>query len=377
MSAVVISGTGLFTPPHVVSNAELVQAYNAYVDGYNIAKRKEIESGEIEGLQHSSSEFIEKASGIKQRYVMIKEGILDIDRMMPLVPRRSDDELSITAEMAISAGREALKRANKNPEDIDLVIYGASTSQRPWPAVAVEIQQALGCNGYAFDMTVACSTGTFGISTAADAILSGSATCALIVNPEYASPQINFRDRDSHFIFGDVATACIVEKQQTATGENVFHIIDRKMETHFSNNIRTNCSYLTRVEPGVTFERFFEQDQFFTQNGRKVFKELLPKICGLVKGQLGKCEIDISEIRRMWLHQANINMNMFVARDLLGRPPEFHEAPVVLDEYANTASAGSIIAFHKYNEDFTPGDKGILCSFGAGYSIGSLILEKL
>ena len=377
MSAVVISGTGLFTPPHVVSNAELVQAYNAYVDGYNIAKRKEIESGEIEALQHSSSEFIEKASGIKQRYVMIKEGILDIDRMMPLVPRRSDDELSITAEMAIAAGREALKRANKNPEDIDLVIYGASTSQRPWPAVAVEIQQALGCNGYAFDMTVACSTGTFGISTAADAILSGSATCALIVNPEYASPQINFRDRDSHFIFGDVATACIVEKQQTATGENVFHIIDRKMETHFSNNIRTNCSYLTRVEPGVTFERFFEQDQFFTQNGRKVFKELLPKICGLVKGQLGKCEIDISEIRRMWLHQANINMNMFVARDLLGRPPEFHEAPVVLDEYANTASAGSIIAFHKYNEDFTPGDKGILCSFGAGYSIGSLILEKL
>jgi len=68
---------------------------------------------------------------------------------------------------------------------------------------------------------------------------------------------------------------------------------------------------------------------------------------------------------------------MFVARNLLGRTPEFHEAPVVLDEYANTASAGSIIAFHKYKDDFSSGDKGILCSFGAGYSIGSLILEKL
>ena len=100
-------------------------------------------------------------------------------------------------------------------------------------------------------------------------------------------------------------------------------------------------------------------------------------ICSLVKNQLKNCEIDISQIRRMWLHQANINMNMFVARDLLGRVAEFHEAPVVLNEYANTASAGSIIAFHKYNGDFIPGDKGILCSFGAGYSIGSLILEKL
>ena len=377
MSNVVISGTGLFTPPHVVTNEELVQAYNAYTDKYNKANSEAINSGEVEPLQHSSSEFIEKASGIKQRYVMIKEGILDIDRMMPLVPRRADEELSITAEMAIAAAHEALSQADKKAEDIDLVIYGASTSERPWPAVAVEIQQALGCSGYAFDMTVACSTGTFGISTAVDAVLSGTATCALVVNPEYASPQINFRDRDSHFIFGDVATACIVEKEKTGSGKNLFRIIDRKLKTHFSNNIRTNASYLTRAEPNLTFDRFFEQDQFFIQQGRKVFKELLPMICKLVKNQLENCEIDIDQIRRMWLHQANINMNMFVARGLLGRVPEFHEAPVVLDEYANTASAGSIIAFHKYKGDFAPGDRGILCSFGAGYSIGSLILEKL
>ena len=214
MSDVVISGTGVFTPPYVVTNEELVQAYNDYADMCNDTARGAVEPAHAEPLQHSSCEFIEKASGIKQRYVMIKEGILDINRMMPLVPRRADDELSITAEMAIAAAGEALEQAGKMAEDIDLVIYGASTSERPWPAVAVEIQQALGCGGYAFDMTVACSTGTFGISIAADAVLSGMATCVLVVNPEYASPQINFRDRDSHFIFGDVATACIVEKKE-------------------------------------------------------------------------------------------------------------------------------------------------------------------
>ena len=377
MDTIVISGTGLFTPPHTITNEELVTAYNAYADASNSRNRESVDRGELAALPYSSCEFIEKASGIKQRYVMIKEGILDIGRMMPVIPRRPDSSVSITAEMAIAAAGEALARAGKNPEDIDLVIYGASTSERPWPAVAVEIQAALGCSGYAFDMTVACSTATFGISTAMDAILSGSASCALVVNPEFTSPQINFRDRDSHFIFGDVATACILEKEETATGKHQFRILDRRLKTQFSNNIRTNVSYLTRSEPDLTFERFFEPDQFFIQQGRKVFKELLPLICNLVTKQLQQTEIDIHDIRRMWLHQANINMNLFVARQLLGRDAEFDEAPVVLDEYANTASAGSIIAFHKYHEDLSPGDKGIICSFGAGYSIGSLIVEKV
>ena len=377
MHSIVISGTGLFTPPHTITNEELVSAFNSYADAYNNTHRKEIDRGDLLPMQHSSCEFIEKASGIRQRYVMVKEGVLDVERMMPVIPRRGEDELSYTAEMATIAAKEAIEKAGKQPEDIDLVIYGASTSERPWPAVAVEIQAALGCRGYAFDMTVACSTATFGISTAMDALLSGAASCALVVNPEFASPQINFRDRDSHFIFGDVATACILEREETAIGDHRFRILDRQLKTHFSNNIRSNVSFLTKVEPGITFNRFFEPDQFFIQQGRKVFKELLPLICTLVDGQLQQMKIDIKEIKRMWLHQANINMNHFVARHLLGRDAEFDEAPVVLDEYANTASAGSIIAFHKFNQDLAPGDKGIICSFGAGYSIGSLIIEKI
>jgi beta-ketodecanoyl-[acyl-carrier-protein] synthase len=79
----------------------------------------------------------------------------------------------------------------------------------------------------------------------------------------------------------------------------------------------------------------------------------------------------------MWLHQANINMNDFIARRVLGRDPLPGEAPNILDEYANTSSAGSVIAFHKYNRDLPKGALGLLCSFGAGYSAGSVILRKL
>ena len=84
-----------------------------------------------------------------------------------------------------------------------------------------------------------------------------------------------------------------------------------------------------------------------------------------------------SDLKRMWLHQANVNMNMFAVKKLLGRLPAPEEAPVVLDEFANTASSGSVIAFHRYNADFESGDRGLICSFGAGYSIGSLLVEKI
>ncbi|MCF6237438.1 MAG: beta-ketoacyl-ACP synthase III [Candidatus Marinimicrobia bacterium] len=377
MNDVVISGTGLCTPPNVVTNAELVEAYNAYADKFNSENAKAIECGDMAALSHSSVEFIEKASGIKQRYAMYKEGILDIDRMRPVVPRRSPDELSICAEMAVVAAKEALVQAQKDPHEIDLVICGSSTTQRHWPAVAVEIQKALGCSGYAYDMSVACSTATFAISNAMDALLSGSASSVLVVNPEYVTPQVNFRDRDSHFIFGDVATAVVLERRETAAEVPLFRILDRKLKTVFSNNIRTDFSYLTRAEDNLTLDRFFEPDQWFVQHGRKVFKELLPLVCNLVTSQLEENGVEISAIRRMWLHQANINMNQFAAQKLLGRPAEDGEAPIILDEYANTASAGAIIAFHKFHEDFLPGDRGIICSFGAGYSIGSLFVEKL
>jgi membrane-bound ClpP family serine protease len=79
-------------------------------------------------------------------------------------------------------------------------------------------------------------------------------------------------------------------------------------------------------------------------------------------------------VRRYWLHQANLGMNQFVIRKLVGGEAGSDVAPLILDEWANTASAGSIIAFHAHNADFQPGELGVICSFGAGYSIGSVVL---
>jgi beta-ketodecanoyl-[acyl-carrier-protein] synthase len=100
-------------------------------------------------------------------------------------------------------------------------------------------------------------------------------------------------------------------------------------------------------------------------------------VAELILDHLRELGLAPGELRRMWLHQANLAMNQLIAKTVLGRAPEPDEAPVILDEFANTSSAGSVIAFHRHREDLAPGDLGVICSFGAGYSIGSAIVRKV
>jgi beta-ketodecanoyl-[acyl-carrier-protein] synthase len=373
MSQVVISGTGLFTPPHSISNEELIASFNAYVAQFNAENAAAIASGELTALEPSSVGFVEKASGIKSRFVMNKEGVLDINRMVPRIPERSDDEQSIMCEMAVAAAKQALERAGRTAADVDAVICAASNMQRGYPAMAVEIQGALGIDGYGYDMNVACSSATFGIQAAITAIQSGQARAVLVVNPEITSGHLNWRDRDSHFIFGDACTAILLERADLATSKHQFEIVGVKLKTQFSNNIRNNFGFLNRAdESGIG-----KPDKLFRQQGRKVFKEVCPMAAAMITSTVEAAEITIPDVKRFWLHQANLNMNLLIARMLLGRDATADESPTILDTYANTSSAGSIIAFHKHQDDLPAGSVGVICSFGAGYSIGCVVVKKL
>ncbi|WP_342246808.1 beta-ketoacyl-ACP synthase III [Pseudomonas sp. OTU5201] len=372
MHNVVISGTGLYTPPNSISNEELVESFNAYVQAFNAENAAAIERGEMEPLAESSVAFIEKASGIKSRFVVDKDGILDPKRMVPRIPERSNDEWGILCEMSVAAAKQALERAGKTPADIDGVIVACSNLQRAYPAVAIEVQAALGINGFGYDMNVACSSATFGIQAATNAVQTGQARAILMVNPEICTGHLNFRDRDSHFIFGDAATAVIIERADQASSRHQFDVVGTKLLTQFSNNIRNNFGFLNRAaEEGVG-----ARDKLFVQEGRKVFKDVCPMVAELIAAHLGENKLNVGDVKRFWLHQANLNMNLLIARKLLGRDAEPSEAPVILDTYANTSSAGSVIAFHKHQDDLPSGALGVLSSFGAGYSIGSVILRK-
>lgn len=368
----VISATGLFTPTDTITNAELVASFNAFVDRHNAAHAQAIAAGEAEPLAHSSVEFIEKASGIKARHVMSKAPILDPDIMAPRWAERANDELSVMAEMGVTAARAALARAGRAPQDVDAVLCAASNMQRAYPAMAIEIQQALGIDGFAFDMNVACSSATFGIQTAADFIRAGNARSVLVVSPEITSGHLNWRDRDSHFIFGDVATAVLVEDVAIAPAQH-WDIVGTRLKTLFSNNIRNNFGFLNRAHP----ETADNADKLFVQEGRKVFKEVVPMVAQMILDECARLEIDPLRLRRLWLHQANAGMNRLISHKVLGHEASEDESPTVLDTYGNTSSAGSIIAFHLHQDDLAAGDTGLICSFGAGYSAGTVFVRKV
>mgnify|MGYP006167923205 FL=1 len=373
MIKVAISGTGLFVPSQTITNDELVESFNAYVAKFNEEHAAEIASGELQPLQPSNSAFIESASGIKQRYVMEKEGILNPDRLHPYFKERPNSELSMMAEIAVDAGRKAMEDAGLTPADIDAVICSASNMQRAYPAMAIEIQEALGIEGFGYDMNVACSSATFGIEQAVNAVRSGTARAVLMVNPEITSGHQAWLDRDCHFIFGDVCTAVIVQRLEDAKPGS-WEVLGTKLATKYSNNIRNNFGFLNRSEDANPNAR----DKLFIQEGRKVFKEVCPMAAEHMSTHLESLGLNsATDVRRYWLHQANLAMNQLIAKKLLGSS-EFtaDKAPVILDEFANTASAGSVIAFHRHKSDLGSGDVGVICSFGAGYSIGSVVVRK-
>ena len=372
MKRAVLTGSGLWTPSEGITNEELVASLSEAVEAWNAEHAEEIARGELEERDTPNERFIVRASGVHHRYVIEKSGVLDPKRLRPHLPTRSEEEDSIQCEISLVAVREALAQAGREPEDVDAVIVACSNLQRAYPAVSVEVQNALGAGGWAYDMNVACSSATFGIQAAVDAVRCGSARCVVVINPEITSAQNNFELRDYHFIFGYACTAVLVEADDDDNPRPGWEIRGTRLQTIYSNNIRNDFGFMNPSE-----DRPREPHELvFRQRGRKVFKEVCPKVAEHIDSHLAEEGWTAEGLSRMWLHQANLGMNQLISKKVLGREATESEAPVVLDEYANTSSAGSVIAFHKFSKDLPQGAQGVLCSFGAGYSIGSVLLVR-
>jgi len=367
-----ITGSGVWHPETAISNEELCQAFNVWVRRENEAHAAEIAAGTRTALRESTPEFIEKASGIKQRYVADKTGPLDPDRLTPNIPNRPDDQLALQAEWGVHAAARALPQAGRDGKEVDYVVLGTSDLQRLYPALSIEILDALGGSGSAFDLALGCSSATMAITMAVDAVQLGKAKCAVAVTPELTTGFLNFRDRDSHFIFGDAAVAVVVEPLANARPGS-YEVKSTRSMAKFSSNIRNNAGYLDRCDPAHAHDA----DKMFYQQGRRVFKDVVPMAARFIGDHLAAAGVAATDVSRFWLHQANSNMNSLIAQRLLGREATKLEAPLILEEYANTASAGSVIAFSKYNDDLPHGAYGLMASFGAGYSLGSLLLRRV
>ncbi|MES2938968.1 MAG: beta-ketoacyl-ACP synthase III [Pseudomonadota bacterium] len=364
----VIRGSGVYDPEHVISNAELAGSYNAFV-----ARRQA--AGDGAELARVDEAYIVKSSGIRSRRVVDKEGILDAERMRPRLRRRAASEVSLQAEIGLYAARRALEAADADPAGLGLVIVAATALERAYPAIAIELQQLLGARqAFAFDMNAACSSATFAMAMAADAIAAGTVRSALVVSPELATAQVDFRDRQSHFIFGDGAAAALLQAEQPGGEATGFRILGHAQHTEFSNAIRNDFGFL---EPCFDEDAGATPAQTFRQNGVRVMRDVVPMASRHILAQLEALSLAPQDVARVWLHQANAHINKLICQKVFGRAVDEARAPSILAERGNLAAAGALAAFSEFHDDLPPGAVGVICSFGAGYSVGSLVVQRV
>ena len=131
-----------------------------------------------------------------------------------------------------------------------------------------------------------------------------------------------------------------------------------------------------RYQPKQTDATY--EDRYYRKKPKRIgiFSFSIVKAGNLIVEEMEKLGLEGGDMRRLWLHQANTNMNRLIAQRVLGHEASDDESPTVLDTYGNTSSAGSIIAFHLHHDDMTTGDTGLICSFGAGYSAGTVFVRK-
>ena len=162
-----------------------------------------------------------------------------------------------------------------------------------------------------------------------------------------------------------------MEKEGESNSRGAFEVLGTRIYTQYSDTVSNRFGFLNEVSVDMK-----PQEQCFTQDGKRLFREIVPLVSGFILSHLAELGLSASGLKRLWLHQANSRINRLICTKVLGREPEDEEAPLVLGEYANTSSAGAVIAFHKHKDDLERGDTGVMCAFGAGYSAGNVVLRK-
>ncbi len=370
MHKAIIRSTGYWVPDEIITNDELVASYNAYATRHNETYASEIASGIRDEVPLSSAEFIVNASGIQQRRVIDKQSILDIDALHPRITPRPFEEVAYQTELALNAIRPALDKAGVGGADIDGVIVASSAQQRNFPGMSCEIQDQLGASGFSFDLTMACASSLYGLHLANALIQTGQAERIIVSSPEIMTCINVHSRRDVHFIFGDATSAILVERDTGQTGG--WDILGTHCENKYSYALRSDYGFLNEAE------RLVEPDYQpgLDQDGHKVFKDVVGFAPTVARRLMDQVELAPEQVRRTWLHQANIRMVDMIAKRILGRDRTEENAPATLHEYGNTSSSSVVMNFEMHSEDMEAGEHGVMCAFGAGYGVGAAAVRK-
>ena len=324
--SVIITGTGAYTPVNVVTNDDMAK------------------------IVDTSDEWIRTRSGISER-CFAAEG-------------------EATSDMAVTAAEKAILAAGIDRKDIDLIIVATMTPDMPFPSTACILQSKLGLgNITAFDIQAACSGFIYALNTGYNMLRSGAYKKALIIGAEKMSSILDFEDRATCVLFGDAASAIIIEASDRAKVGVLGNI---------TGSDGSDPSLIHQPAGGskipTSHESIDARQHFIKMNGKEIFKQAV-RVMGQVSNDiLEQYSLKADQIDLVIPHQANMRIIESLAKRMKLPMEKFHNN---LDRYGNTSAASIGLALDEaYRKGrIQSGDLVLLVAFGAGLTWGASLIK--
>ncbi len=305
-----------------------------------------VENAEFEATLDTNDEWIRSRSGIERRH-FAAEG-------------------QTTSDLALHAARAALADAGMQPDDLDAIIVATSTPDLTFPSVATMVQGALGMTrGFAFDVQAVCAGFVYALTSANAIILSGQATCVLVIGAETFSRIMDWTDRGTCVLFGDGAGALIL-KAESGTGTNA----DRGILASDLNSDGRQRDILY-VDGGVSSSG---TSGHLRMQGREVFRHAVEKLAETAHTALAKIGLTGADVDWIVPHQANLRIITATAQRM-GVPMD--RVIVTVQDHGNTSAASIPLALSvgKVQGRIKPGQLIVTEAIGGGLAWGSVVLR--
>jgi 3-oxoacyl-[acyl-carrier-protein] synthase-3 len=304
---------------------------------------------DLEKMVETSDEWITTRTGIKERRIAA--------------------ENEYTSHMAAEAAKRAMNMAGVKPEEIDLVIIATITPDMPFPATACLVQEKIGAkNAAAFDLEAACSGFIYGLEVGQQFIMSRTYDTVLVIGAEKLSSIVNWSDRNTCVLFGDGAGAAVLQNREDSHGllTAVMGADGEKAELLFMPGGGSRCP--------ATKESVDARLHYLQMDGKQAFKNAVQAMESAATEAMKRCEVDITKIKCIIPHQANMRIIDAVGERLGARPEQLF---VNLDKYGNTSAASVAIALDEAvsSGKVSRGDLILLVVFGAGLTWGAAVIE--
>ncbi|MFT4712005.1 MAG: 3-oxoacyl-[acyl-carrier-protein] synthase-3 [Porticoccaceae bacterium] len=304
---------------------------------------------------------LEKIFGVSDDWIQKRTGIRERRKL-------KDDQQN--SDLGAEAGLAALKQANLDPLNVDMIVYCTNTPDKLLPATACIAQAKIGAhNASAFDLVSACAGWIFGLSTAQQFISSGRYENILVIGAEALSRFLNWEDRDTCILFGDGASATVVSRANIEDKSEILSV-------HMHSDGRQG--HILDIPAGgselpSTIERVQKGENKIRMRGKEIFRFAVREMCNSAHEALAFNDLTLDDVDWFIPHQANLRIIEAVGKKL--KLPD-DKIIINVDRYGNTSSATIPAALKEGVEmgKIKRGDLLLMSTFGGGLSWGSALM---